>query len=225
VKGFIIFRDRVTYASRCAKALAAVGLDVVVIDNGTTYPPAKAWLEVIQVRGLAQVLWKGGGHPQEIWGWDPFRRACGEERYIVTDPDVVPDDGCPKDWLGYLGRILDANPDVPKAGLGLRIDNIPEYYQHRDHVIEWESQFWANETSTPGVYASQIDTTLALYQPLRDNPHFNIDGYRTGQPYVAQHLAWYEDLADLPPELQYYHENTEPGISFWTLEGRSAWNT
>jgi len=42
---------------------------------------------------------------------------------------------------------------------------------------------------------------------------------------VADHLAWHEDLDNLSPELQYYHENAEPGISFWTLEDRSAWNT
>jgi len=55
----------------------------------------------------------------------PFREACGDERYVVTDPDVVPAEGCPQDWLAYLGKILDES-DSPKAGLGLRTDNIPE---------------------------------------------------------------------------------------------------
>jgi hypothetical protein len=223
MKGFIIFRDRLTYASRCAAALSSAGLEVVIVDNGTTYPPAMAWLDVMEAKGTP-VLRKGGGHPRELWGWVPFRELCGGDRYVVTDPDVVPADDCPDDWLAYLGKILD-DSDSPKAGLGLRTDNIPEWYQHREHVITWEQQFWDHPTGIGGIYAAQIDTTLALYQPLAENTAFTIEGLRTGPPYVAEHLAWYEDLDNLSPELQYYHENTEPGISFWTLEDRSAWNT
>jgi hypothetical protein len=224
VKAFIIFRDRVTYGSRCASALTLAGLDVHVVDNGTTYKPALAWLDVLEARGTP-VMRKGGGHPQELWGWKPFREAVGDERYIVTDPDVVPDATCPPDWPARLEKILD-EPDggYTKAGLGLRIDDIPEWYHHRDHVLEWEGQFWANPIRDGSMYGAQLDTTLAMYEPLSEQPHFTIDGIRTGPPYVANHLAWYEDLDNLTPELQYYHENTEPGISFWTLEARSAWN-
>jgi hypothetical protein len=163
VKAFIIFRDRVTYGKQCVAALAAAGLEVCIVDQGTTYMPALAWLDVMEARGI-KVLRKGGGHPRELWGWEPFRSACGGERYVVTDPDVVPAPDCPADWLDHLGKILD-DSGFPKAGLGLRTDTIPEWYQHRDHVIEWESQFW-NPTSTDGVYAAQVDTTLALYEPL-----------------------------------------------------------
>jgi hypothetical protein len=92
-------------------------------------------------------------------------------------------------------------------------------------VVTWEQQFWTHPTEDGTGYSSQIDTTLAMYQPLPDRPHFTIEALRTGTPYVAEHLAWYEDLDNLTPELQYYHEHAEPGISFWTLEDRSAWNT
>lgn len=223
VKGFIIFRDRVTYASRCAQALSTAGLDVCIVDQGSTWPPARAWLDVSEARGI-QVLRKGGGHPRELWAWDPFRSACGSERYVVTDPDVVPTADCPADWVSYLEKVLD-DSDYPKAGLGLTTDTIPESYQHRDHVISWERQFWEHPTGTGGIYAAPIDTTLALYQPLSEHTAFTIEALRTGPPYVADHLAWYEDLDNLTPELQYYHEHAEPGISFWTLEDRSAWNS
>jgi hypothetical protein len=223
VKAFIIFRDRVTYAARCAAALARAGLEVVIVDQGSTYPPALAWLDVLEIRAGTQVLRKGGGHPQELWGWDPFRQACGTERYVVTDPDVVPDDLCPLDWPERLEKILD-DSDYSKIGMGLRIDNIPETYQHHDHVVEWERQFWTHPVGDGSVFSAQVDTTLAMYNPLPDFPHFTIDGLRTGPPYVAEHLAWYEDLENLSPELQYYHEHAEAGISFWTLEDRSAWN-
>lgn len=225
MKAFIIFRDRVTYGSRCSKALAAAGLEVVVVDHGSTWPPALAWLDVLEARGI-QVLRKGGGHPRELWAWEPFRSACGSERYIVTDPDVVPDGECPPDWVSHLEAVL-AKSDYPKVGLSLRLDRIPESYQHREHVLSWEAQFWENHIWIDGyaVYRAPVDTTLALYQPLSENTGFSIEGLRTGAPYMAEHLAWYEDLNDLSPELRYYHENAQPGISFWTLGDRSAWNS
>lgn len=224
MKAFIIFRDRVTYGQRCAAALTDAGLDVYVVDNGSTWPPACAWLDVLEAQG-SPVMRKGGGHPQELWGWPPFRELVAEERYIVTDPDVVPDATCPPDWVARLEKILD-EPDAGygKAGLGLRIDDIPESYHHHDHVVEWESQFWGNPIRDGSMYGTQLDTTLAMCAPLNELNHFTIDGIRTGPPYLANHLAWYEDLDNLSPELQYYHEHTEPGISFWTLEDRSAWN-
>ena len=225
VKAFIIFRDRVSYGSRCATALQQAGLDVCVVDHGSTWPPALAWLDVMEARGC-QVLRKGGGHPRELWAWEPFRAACGSGKYVVTDPDVVPDADCPADWVHRLEEIVDKS-GYPKAGLGLRLDRIPEGYHHRDHVLSWERQFWQDELSYVDctVYRAPIDTTLAVYQPLSENTGFSIEGLRTGPPYMAEHLAWYEDLGNLTPELQYYHEHAEPGISFWTLEGRSAWNS
>ena len=225
MKGFIIFRDRVTYGSRCAEALGVAGLDVCIVDHGSTYPPALRWLEQVGKDGV-QVLRKGGGHPRELWAWEPFRKLCGDHRYVVTDPDVVPADSCPYDWLDHLEKVLDKS-DYPKAGLGLRIDNIPETYHHREHVLSWERQFWEHHMwlDQDAVYRAPIDTTLAVYQPLAEHTGFSIEGIRTGTPYIAEHLAWYEDLDNLSPELQYYHENAERGISFWTLEDRSAWNS
>ena len=68
-----------------------------------------------------------------------------------------------------------------------------------------------------------IDTTLALYRPLSETPAFTVQAVRTGPPYLADHLAWYEDLEDPLPELRHYHEHAEPGISYWTLPGKSVW--
>lgn len=225
MKAFIIFRDRVTYGARCALALQKAGLDVCVVDHGSTWKPALEWLEILELGGV-QVLRKEGGHPRELWAWEPFRAACGSERYIVTDPDVVPDEECPGDWVHRLEEVLDKS-EYPKVGLSLRLDRIPESYLHREHVLSWERQFWQDTTQVGDytVYRAPVDTTLALYQPLAEHTGFSIEGLRMGPPYIAEHLAWYEDLDNLSPELQYYHENAQPGISFWTLEGRSAWNS
>lgn len=221
MKAFIIFRDRVSYGRRCVAALQAAGLDVVVADHGSTFPGAVAWLAGLEGQGVT-VVRCGGGHPRDLWGRDWFRGLCGGERYVVTDPDVVPSDCCPPDWLDRLGDVLDQHPGRAKAGLGLRIDAIPAHYQRRGQVLAWERQFWGPPVA-PGVHDAAIDTTLALHVPLHVQGGHSLAGLRTGPPYLADHLAWHEDFSGLPPDLAWYHENAEPGISFWTLPGRSEW--
>lgn len=221
MKAFIVFRDRVTYAQRCAAALLAADLDVCVVDHGSTWPEAVHWLECLESATCVQVLRRGGGRPQTIWEWAPFREACGSERYILTDPDCVPSGDCPPDWPACLNALLDRF-GRQKAGLGLRLDRIPPHYQRREHVLSWERQFWQRPLAA-GVYDANIDTTLALYRPLSEVPYPDGSALRTGPPYVADHLAWYENLDDLTPELSWYYGHIEPGIAFWTAPGKSCW--
>jgi hypothetical protein len=222
VRAFIILRDRVTYARRCAAAMMAAGLEPVIVDHGSTWPSAVRWLDHLQQSGV-QVLYRGGGHPRALWEWPPFRTAAGtDERYVVTDPDVVPSHGCPRDWPAHLAEILDANPGYPKAGLALRTDNIPGHYSRRQQVIDWEAQFWREPVGV-GTYKAPVDTTLALHQPLAVYGVHNMTALRTGPPYVADHLAWHEDLENLPAENLYYYQHAEPGISYWAARGHSAW--
>ena len=222
MKAFIIFRDRVTYASRCAAALTEAGLDVVIADHGSTWPPALAWLAEAEADGVP-VLRRGGGHPRGLWSYPPFNELRGADRYLVTDCDVVPSGDCPADWPEKLGELLDAHPRAVKAGLGLRTDDIPESYQRRDQVIAWESQFWqypVADTPVPAYWAG-IDTTLAVY---RENAGFVLEtmlNLRTAPPYLASHLAWHEDLDDPAEEIRYYYAHAEPGISHWTTRGHS----
>jgi hypothetical protein len=222
VRALVIYRDRVTYAQRCVASLTAAGLDVCLVDCGSTWLPAVHWLAEMEAAGTL-VLYRGSGHhPQSLWRWEPFRTACGSGRYIVTDPDVVPSEDCPGDWVDHLNWLLDQYPHE-KAGLGLRLDRIPEIYQRRDHVLAWERQFWEHPLAD-GVYEAAVDTTLAMYRPLSEVPEFPLEwALRTGPPYVADHLAWYEDLYSLTTELRYYHEHADSGITYWTIEGRSAW--
>ncbi len=221
MKAFVIFRDRVTYGRRCVAALLAAGLDVVIADHGSTCPQATAWLADLAAAGTTVVRCGAGHHPRDLWTHDWFQAMCGDDRYVVTDPDVVPSEGCPPDWPARLGRILDEHPACRKAGLGLRIDRIPARYPRREQVIEWEKQFW-QDPAGDGVYHAAIDTTLALHAPLKDLGSHSFTALRTGHPYVADHLAWYEDWDNLPGDLRHYHDHAESGISFWTLAGRSA---
>lgn len=230
MKAFIIFRDRVTYAHLCLTAMTEAGLDPVIVDMGSSWPLAGDWLKAMHAAGI-QILLHGGGHPRGLWDWEPFRQACGTDRYVVTDCDVIPSDDCPLDWPVLFSQILDAYPAHPKVGMGLRLDRIPDTYQRKDHVLKWEQKFWDEPYDEGGLYRGQpmpiykapVDTTLAMYRPLGGGFDITLSALRTGHPYVADHVAWYEDYADLDEELRWYHEHAEPGISYWTVAGRSAW--
>jgi len=214
----VIFRDRVTYGRRCVAAMFRSGLDPVVVDHGSTWPDAVDWLDCLACDEIP-VLYRGGGHPRELWAWPPFTAARGDDPFLVTDPDVIPAAGCPLDWPQHLLRLLEEYPGMAKAALGLRIDNLPAHYSRRDQVTAWEAQFWTNQIG-PGVYGAPVDTTLALYRP---GSGFVMDAIRTGPPYVADHLAWHENLEHPTEESDYYYRHAEPGISHWAARGHSAW--
>ena len=220
MRAFIICRDRVTYAHLCLTAMTEAGLDPVLVDQGSTWPLANDYLKAMETAGV-KVLRRQGGHPRSLWYWEPFRQACGTGRYVVTDCDVVPSDDCPLDWPHRFSDLLDSHPEFPKVGMGLRLDRIPDTYQRKDHVLKWERKFWETPLED-GVYQAPVDTTLAMYRQLGEFD-ISLSAIRTGHPYVADHLAWYEDYTELDEELRWYHEHAEPGISYWTVAGRSAW--
>jgi hypothetical protein len=228
MRAFIICRDRVTYTHLCVTAMTEAGLDPVIIDQGSTWPLAKDYLTAVEAAGVT-VLRRGGGHPRTLWDWGPFRELCGSDRYVVTDCDVVPSEDCPLDWPRRFSDLLDSYPDYPKVGMGLRLDRIPDTYQRKDHVLKWERKFWDDQLDGAqldgaDVYKTVVDTTLAMYRPLTEREFdISLSALRTGHPYVADHLAWYEDYSDLDEELRWYHEHAEPGISYWTVAGRSTW--
>jgi hypothetical protein len=222
MKAFVIARDRVTYTKRCTDSLTAALLDVVIVDHGSTWQPMLEWLNQREAEG-GLILWRGNAHPRDLWGWQPFRELCAGNRFVVTDPDVVPSETCPDDWVQHLSNLLDKYPSRSKAGLSLRIDRIPEHYYWRAKVLSWEQQFWASPIA-PGVYSAGIDTTLAVYQPLAAGGFDISNSLRTGFPYVADHLSWSEDYGNLPSDVAYYYEHAERGISHWAVPGHSNWD-
>jgi hypothetical protein len=206
----VIFRDRVTYARECVKRLVRDGLDVQIVDHGSTWRPALRWL----ARTSLPVHRRDNAHPRDLWKWDGLAGIVGSERYIVTDPDVVPD-GWTNDWLWKLHDLLDRHPSHAKAGLALRIDDLPEHYAEAGKVRAWERQWWQTEVE-PDVYDAPIDTTLALYRPLSEQPTFDLaPALRLGGPYQATHLTWYEDTANPTDEQLYYRAHAVPGVSHW----------
>lgn len=227
MRAFVICRDRVTYARRCVDALRERGLKVVVVDHGSTWPPMLDWLTSPSLPPGVRTWACSNRHPRDLWapGGAIERHVESGEPFIVTDCDVVPDDNCPTDWVGWMRTTLDRYPALKKVGLGLRTDDLPPWHAHRDLIRRWEAQYQPVDVGgrlTPvedgrGVIAD-IDTTLAMYrwfEPFTLGP-----AMRLRAPYVARHLPWYEDTLHLDAEHQYYRDHAVHG--HWRDPGNYA---
>lgn len=224
MRAFVLTRDRVTYARQCIDALLRAGLDVVIVDHGSTWPPMCDWLrgpDRLSALGPVTISLGGNAHPRDLWRpGGPIYQNTGDadERFIVTDCDVIPDPGCPADWVDRMRATLDRYPAIRKVGLGLRTDDLPEHFQHADMVRNWEAQYQAVGdggrlnplvTADVGAVIADIDTTLAMYR--RYEPFTLGPSVRLRPPYVARHLPWYEDTLHLDEEHRYYRDHAVHG--------------
>lgn len=216
---FIPVRDRLTPLLRLVEWLERAGrTEIWLIDNDSTYGPLVEYLAGTphHVVRLGHNL----GH-RSPWLSGTVQRVAHERWFVVSDPDVVPDDQCPPDALDHLRAVLERHPGYHKAGLGLRIDDLPDHYPLAAEVRAWEARFWTEEIE-PGVFHADVDTTFALYRPLPVKQRA-IRSLRTGAPYVARHLPWYVDPSDLSDEDRHYREYADPTTSNWDRERLPRW--
>ena len=216
---FLIVRDRLSPLLDLIAWLEQAGqTEIWLVDNDSTYPPMVDYL----ASSPHNVIRTGRnlGH-RSPWLSGAVQRLAHGRYFVVSDPDVVPDGGCPSDALEHFRRLLDRYPDIDKVGFGLRIDDLPDSYPLAADVRSWEQRFWRHEVEA-GVFRADIDTTFALYRPL-DRRHSEDRALRTGSPYLARHLAWYTDPSDLSEDDTYYREHAERSIANWDREELPRW--
>lgn len=205
---FIVTRDRVTALARLVTWLEDEGMtNVVILDNESTYPPLVEYLA--STPHTVVHLGRNVGHTAP-WDAGMVDGLPEGQPFIVTDPDVVPDEqahGAVKRMVWLLNR----HPSYAKVGMGLHIDDLPDHYDMKATVVEFESQYWTRPLPG-GAYHAYVDTTFALYRP--GTAYVLSPAMRTGAPYLARHDPWYPDSADLPAEFVYYREHAS-GSRTW----------
>lgn len=192
---FVTVRDRVRDLRVLVPWLAAAGADpLILLDCGSTWPPCLAYLAgqphpVVRLPNLG---------PRAAWiaGLVPADRP-----YVVTDSDLQPAPECPADLLAHLDGLLAAYPAWPKAGPGLALTDLGADDPRRPR----EEALMADPIA-PGIYGSQIDTTLALYRP---GVPWGYPALRTGTPYLLRHPSWAVTAPDA--EDRYYLAHARPG--------------
>lgn len=198
--------NRLTTLKRLISSLEQRGYtNIYILDNCSTYPPLVEWLKEVpyEVIHLPNNL----GF-KALWKHKPSRkRFCGDY-YIYTDADVELDSNCPDDIVERMFSLLRDNyPYAFKIGPSIRIDDLPDCYDRKQEVIEWESRFFTRPEGKD-LFRAPIDTTFALYRPrigLSRRP--SLEAYRMAAPYQIKHLPWYEDSQNPTEEERYYKEH------------------
>lgn len=214
----ITVRDRLAPLVALVDWLQRAGQDEIwLVDNASTYAPLLEWLAATP----HHVVHTGRNLGHRAPWLSGLVADLGQDRsFVVSDPDVVPDPTCPLDAIDHFHSLFERWPGTDKIGFGLRIDDLPASYRHRDAVEAWESKFWTDEVE-PGVFRAPIDTTFCLYRPGLG--HRDDNALRTGAPYVARHEPWYADSAHPTAEDRYYREHADPLTANWDQEVLPGW--
>lgn len=194
---YVNCRDRVTHLRQLVAWLERAGHErIVLLDNASTYEPL---LEFYASTPHQVVRLGRNVGARSLFDAD----LVPAERFVYTDPDVVPLDDCPLDAVTYLQGLLDRYPEFPKAGLGLHLDDVAADMPS----LSWEQGPEIHGPLVePTAYRSLIDTTFALYRPAA---RFEYAALRTVGPYEARHMSWY--AVELSAEDRYYLEHAIPG--------------
>lgn len=188
-------------------------LNIVIIDNNSTYKPLLDYFETIESTVTLHRLNENLGH-LVFWKNKMLFEMYSKGYYVVTDADIVPVSECPVDFVLHFKKTLNKNFHLTKVGFSLKIDDIPETNPNKQKVMDWEGQFWLNKNKE-GNYIASIDTTFALYKPNYVFNEFDFyNAFRTESPYQASHGGWYLDFENLTEEQAYY---------FATCNDSSSW--
>lgn len=208
---FIISYNRLNYLVDLISRLEEMGYkNIKIIDNASTYPPLLDYYNTTS----HEVFRMDENYGHMVFWKKPIFEKYRKDLYAITDPDVIPTDNCPKDFMKQFYYCLKKYPRIKKAGFSLKIDDIPKDAPLYHDVINWERAY--NLFRIPGTnkYAADIDTTFALYIPedLDISRRFHV-AIRIGFPYQLRHLPWYTKLSDVTEEDEYYSSHRTNG--FW----------
>ena len=205
-------RNRLTFLRTQIESLRSRGYsNITVLDNDSTYPPLLEFYKSAPCR----VIFLGKNLGFDALAKIDLYRIVRRNFYVYTDPDVVPIDECPGNFLEVFRDILLRHKEIQKVGFSLKIDDLPDHYQAKDDVIAWERKYFNNPVDDI-LFLAPIDTTFALHRPYaRIGTRGGLRMYRTGYPYTARHLPWYVDSTNLQEEERFYIETVEIG-THWT---------
>ncbi|GAA4316302.1 hypothetical protein GCM10023115_25610 [Pontixanthobacter gangjinensis] len=186
--------------------------NIKIIDNNSTYPPLLDYYNSIEDRIKIFRLDKNYGY-RVFWKKMNLFEKFTNGYFVLTDPDILPNQNCPSDFLKHFMKILDGNPEVKKVGFSLQIDDLPNENPLKKNIIEWEKKYWVKKNKN-GDFIAEIDTTFALYRPGVKSVSYK--AIRTNEPYMAKHLPWYRDEQQLTKNELYYQE-TAGSSNSWNI--------
>lgn len=186
--------------------------NIYIIDNNSSYYPLIEYYKKCPYKIYR--LDKNIGY-LALWKTKIYKKFI-KDYYVYTDSDVVPIDKCPSDFLKIFFEKMKNDKEIMKIGLGLKINDLPIYFNRKSEVIQWESQYYKNQTED-GYFIAGVDTTFALYRPFMSGGTSRLKMLRSKFPYEAHHMPWYNDSDNLSDEESYYI-NSASASTHWTAK-------
>ena len=203
-------RNRLTYLKELINWLEKNNYkNLIIIDNQSTYLPLIEYYDASRYKVIR--LNKNFGY-LSLWSTG-FFDLIKNNFYVYTDPDILPIQECPSDFLNYFYQNLLKYEEIDKIGFGLKIDDIDS--SNKNFIINNEKKFWLNKYRETNFYNAPIDTTFALYKPFRFGGYW-LKSLRSDYPFLAKHLPWYKNNID--DEIKFYRNNANYKSSFYDNE-------
>ena len=201
-------RNRLTYMIKLINRLKEMNYNnIIILDNASTYPPLLEFYKKTD----CEVIFLGENLGYNSLEKIPLYLKLRKNYFVYTDPDVIPIENCPKDFMKLFYQKLKKYPLLQKVGFSLKIDDLPGHYGQKDDVLKWEGQFY-NSKIDDVLFNARIDTTFALHRPYaRISTKGRYKMARTAYPYQARHLPWYIDTTNISEEEKYYIDHVEIG--------------
>lgn len=204
-------RNRHTTLKQLIDSLETNGYrNIYILDNQSSWPPLLEYYRTLPY----PVIRLGGNYGYNALEKIPLYKKIRKGYFVYTDSDVVPADNCPADFMKHFLSLLQHHHDVQKVGFSLKIDDLPEHFADREKILAFEGGYFSKPLGD-GLYEAPIDTTFALHRPYALIS--TVGGYkmiRTGAPYEARHLPWYNNSMQLTAEEQYYIDHVEIGTQW-----------
>lgn len=204
-------RNRLTFLKMQIDALQRRGYkNIYILDNDSAFEPLLEYYKTVNCKVIFLRKNRGFDALEQIPLFDEIKKNY----FVYTDSDIVPVEQCPDDFLNLFLQTLKKYPKIQKVGFSLKIDDLPDEYNNKKEVIEWESQFYRQKLKH-NMFLAGIDTTFALHRPyarLSTKGRFKM--IRVGFPYTAYHMPWYNNSKNLSVEEKFYIDNVEIGTQW-----------
>lgn len=221
---FICNYNRLEPTKKLVKSLTDRGYNnIVILDNGSTYQPLLEWYKTLN---LDQVYFCKNNYGPEaldcVRNFEPefqdkYNHIVLNEYHVYTDSDVVPVDEIPDTFIDDMIELC-KKYQIPKLGLSLKIDDLPDHFILKDRVVAHESSFFEREyieDEMCRLYKAPVDTTFAVNSPGLDCGYSDF-AYRAAGKYFAKHMPWYFNSNDLPEDEVYYLNNIQGNRPHWS---------
>jgi hypothetical protein len=206
MKCFVTIFERFSWAIPLCKDLTAAGLEVILIDNNSTYPPCVEWLKNCEYK-VERMNYNAG--PWAFVTTDLHKQYL-DRYYFLCDSDLDISK-VPKDFPDHLMYGLEnTGGDIWKAGLSFELNDLPDNIVTRQ-AIAHENAFWVDKTEL-GFYKAWIDIGCTLHDRSRQTDWYY--SIRSDRPYTGRHLDWYHTEESWREEDTYFLEHT-PGYFGW----------